>query len=79
MTAAKKGEKNPERLPHGIARVQFISNIEEIKDLLIKGYNYVTIYRKLIKENKITMKYRTFYGLINYDREVEKRHKRMKK
>ena len=30
---AKKGEKNPVRLPYGLAKVQFIENIEEIDEL----------------------------------------------
>lgn len=57
---AKKGEKNPVRLPYGEARVQFISNIDEIQQMIKDGYSIRHIYLKLFDEGKITMALRTF-------------------
>lgn len=61
--AAKKGEKNPQRLAHGEARVEFISNLEEIKKMLSEGYSMRHTYFTLFNAGKITMSVRTFIAL----------------
>ncbi|HBT97272.1 MAG TPA: hypothetical protein DEB25_06400 [Desulfobulbaceae bacterium] len=58
-----KGEKKPPRLPHSEARVQFISNLEEIKQMLTEGYSMRRTYSTLRDAGKITMSVRTFIAL----------------
>ena len=60
---AKKGEKNPIRLSPGEARVQFIANIDEIKQMIEDGYSVRHIHMKLFEEGKITMALRTFSSI----------------
>lgn len=64
------------RLPYGEAKVQFVANIDEIKGLIEKGYGLYQIYSILYNEGKITMKYRSFYGLARPDKEKEHRKKK---
>jgi hypothetical protein len=71
--AAKKGEKNSMRLPRGIARVQFIANLEEIKRMLAEGHTLKNVYDTLCNSGKISMKYRSFYGLARPDKENRKK------
>lgn len=60
---AKKGEKNPVRLPPGEAKVQFIANLDEIQQMVNDGYSIRHIYLKLFNEGKITMAQRTFSAI----------------
>lgn len=64
---AKKGEKNPVRLPYGFAKVQFIENIAEIKKMLEEGHAMIHVYRHLIEEGKITMSETSFKNLCRPD------------
>lgn len=60
---AKKGEKNPVRLPHAAARIEFLALLDEIIEFLNKGHSWAGLYRKLRDEQKITMALRTFQAL----------------
>ena len=73
---AKKGEKNPVRLPPGEARVQFIANIEEIEQMLNDGYPMIHVYRHLIKEGKITMSVASFKNLCRPETVIARRLKK---
>jgi hypothetical protein len=55
------------KLDKGQAKVQFIANINDINDLLIKGHNCKLIYNSLKDKNKITMSYSSF--IFNYNKQ----------
>jgi len=56
------------KLNPGCARVEFIKNIEEIKQMIITGYSLRSIHSKLLKEEKITMSYSSFYKIVNINK-----------
>jgi len=56
------------KLNPGCARVEFIKNIEEIKQMIIAGYSLRSIHSKLLKEEKITMSYSSFYKIVNINK-----------
>lgn len=61
----------------GFARVEFIANIETIKEMASKGYTLKAIYEKLVEDGKIYYSYSSFcYNAskknINYDIENKK-------
>ena len=59
----------PARLQYGEAKEQFITHLDEIKELISMGYGYMQIYSRLYESGKITMSYRTFYSLLNPSKE----------
>jgi hypothetical protein len=59
---AKKGEKSLS-LPRGVARVQFIANLDEIKRMVSEGFSFQHIHKTLVEAGKILMPLRTFTGL----------------
>jgi hypothetical protein len=63
--AAKKGEKNPVRLPRGAARVQYIACLDEVKKMIGDGVNVTRIYKTLVAAGKITMSQKTFADLVS--------------
>ncbi len=46
-------------------RVQFIENVEVIEKMLSEGYPSRKVWSYLREKKKITMAYRTFWGIIN--------------
>ena len=74
---AKKGEKNPVRLPPGEARVQFIAHLDEIQQLVRDGYSIRHIYLKLFEEGKITMAQRTFSAIARPRQNKKNNEKRI--
>jgi len=58
-------ETKIKKLNPGCARVEFIKNIEEIKQMIIARYSLRSIHSKLLKEEKITMSYSSFYKIVN--------------
>lgn len=60
--------KKIKKLNPGCARVEFIKNIEEIKQMIIAGYSLRSIHRKLLEEEKITMSYSSFYKIVNINK-----------
>ena len=77
--SAKKGEKNPVRLPHGEARVQFIANLEEIEKLLSEGYGLAHIHRTLLETRKISMSKTAFQNLCRPDIAQERKERKKSK
>ena len=73
---AKKGEKNPKRLPPGEARVQFIANIDEINRMISEGYPMMHVYRHLIEDGKITMSAASFKNLCRPETVIARRLKK---
>jgi IS30 family transposase len=52
------------RLRRYAGRVEFFAVKEEIQELLQKGYGYKMIHEKLTADEKITIKYITFYQYL---------------
>ncbi len=48
------------KIARGMAKVQFIANLETIKRKFQEGYNIKLIYNELQKENKFTGSYKCF-------------------
>jgi hypothetical protein len=54
-----------EKLKPGEARVEFIKNIDDIKEMLLAGHSIMGIHRILTEQNKITMSYQALYRFIH--------------
>ena len=61
----KLTKENRNKLKPGEARVEFIKNIDEIKEMLLAGHSIMGIHRMLTEKNKITMSYQALYRFIH--------------
>ena len=77
--SAQKGEKNPVRLRHGEARVQFIANLEEIEKLLSEGYGLAHIHKTLLEAGKTSMSKTAFQNLCRPDTAQERKERKESK
>ena len=51
-------------LEYGIARVEFLAVRPDVNELLAQGWPRSRIYRRLLEEGKISMRYKTFCEYI---------------
>lgn len=49
-----------QRIAKNMGKVEFLANLDEIRQMLAQGYNYKNVYSKMAEEGRFTMSYFTF-------------------